>query len=210
CSTTQLDSSPMANSFSVISPSYCAPYSLNLQINTGEGSTYDINGKRVFYINKDIFTLHKRRVMYDDKGNPIVTLYNKNMTLHRRCKVFRGEKDDPFELLFSVKRSSMIHSEMIKLDVFLANNEDERMCDFRVIIDANKSSCTVYAAESPTVVAKMENNWGFNVWVNPNVDYAFIVALLIISNEMVDEDYHSTNLVPETLKTLANVSQLAN
>ncbi|RDX79383.1 Protein LURP-one-related 15, partial [Mucuna pruriens] len=191
----------MANLFPVISTSYCAPNSVNLQINTENGDTFDINGNRLFYVKDTLFTLHNRRVLCDDKGNPIVTLYNKNMTSHGRCKVFRGKGNDASELLFSVKKSPK-KCGMIKLGVFLAKNEDESMCDFRVIIRQNKSSCAVYAAESPTVVAQMENNWGFNVWVNPNVDYAFIVALLIIINEMVDED-DSTNLVTETVKALA-------
>ncbi|TKY65728.1 hypothetical protein E2542_SST08590 [Spatholobus suberectus] len=34
----------------------------------------------------------------------------------------------------------------------------------------------------------MENNGGFNIWVYPNVDYAFIVGLLMIINEMDDSD----------------------
>ncbi|TKY65727.1 LURP-one-related 15 [Spatholobus suberectus] len=146
----------MANQFSVISPSYCVPNSVNLQINTEKGVTYNINNNVVFYTKDTFFTLHNRRVLCDDKGNPIVTLYGKNMTLHERWQVFRGQSSDPSQLLFSVKRSSMIQSgTMIKLDVFLANNKDESMCDFRVIIRGNKSSCTVYAGESPTIVAKV-------------------------------------------------------
>jgi len=67
----------MANQFSVISPSYCAPYALNLQINTEKGVTYDINGNPVFYVKDALFTLHDRRVLYDNQGNSIVTLYKK-------------------------------------------------------------------------------------------------------------------------------------
>ncbi|TKY65730.1 LURP-one-related 15 [Spatholobus suberectus] len=143
--------SPMANQFTLISPYYCAPYSINLQINTEKGVTYDI------------------------------------MTLHGRCQVFRGKSNDSSQLLFSVKRSSMIPCGVIKLDVFLANNRNESHCDFRVNVCKGQSSCTVYAGESPTIVARMENNGGFNIWVYPNVDYAFIVALLMIIN---DKNYY--------------------
>ena len=68
---------PMTNKFSVISPSYCVPNSLNLQINTEKGVTYDVKGNRVFYIKDTLFTFHGRRVLCDDKGSPIVTLYKK-------------------------------------------------------------------------------------------------------------------------------------
>ncbi|KAK7395017.1 hypothetical protein VNO78_15558 [Psophocarpus tetragonolobus] len=182
----------MANQFSVISHSYCAPYPINLQINTEKGVTYDMNGKRVFYVKEASFTLHNRRVLYDDEKNPIVTLYNKCMGSNGRCNVFMGESNDPSQLLFStkkIKKSSKIPRGMIKLNVFLANNKDESMCDFRVVVNGSKSSCTVYAGESPTaIIAKMENNGGFNVFVNPYVDYAFIVTLLMIINEMPGGD----------------------
>ncbi|KHN40665.1 Protein LURP-one-related 15 [Glycine soja] len=84
----------------------------------------------------------------------------------------------------TVKRSSMIPSGMVNLEVFLANNQRESACDFRVNVCRDKRSCTVYAGESPRIVATMENNGGFNVLVDPYVDYAFIVALLMIVSEM--------------------------
>ena len=68
---------PMANKFSVINPSYCAPKALSLQINTKKGIAYDVKGNRVFYIKDTLFTFHGRRVLCDDKGSPIVTLYKK-------------------------------------------------------------------------------------------------------------------------------------
>ncbi|RZB52987.1 protein LURP-one-related 15-like [Glycine soja] len=171
--------------FPVISSDYCAPYAINLQINTKTGFTYDANNACRFYIEDKLFTLHKRRVLCDNQGNPIVTLYKKRMTLHGRCQVFRGYKSKDFsQLLFSVKRSSMIPSGMVNLEVFLANNQRESACDFRVNVCRDKRSCTVYAGESPRIVATMENNGGFNVLVDPYVDYAFIVALLMIVSEM--------------------------
>ncbi|XP_040867645.1 protein LURP-one-related 15 isoform X1 [Glycine max] len=175
----------MENQFPVISDSYCVPYLINLRINTEKGITYDANNVRHFYIKDKLFTLHKRRVLCDNQGNPIVTLYKKRMTLHGRCQVFRGYKSKDFsQLLFSVKRSAMIPSGMINLEVFLANNQRESACDFRVNVCRDKRSCTVYAGESPRIVATMENNGGFNVLVDPYVDYAFIVALLMIVSEM--------------------------
>ena len=76
------------------------------------------------------------------------------MTLHGRCQVFRGYKSKDFsQLLFSVKRSSMIPSGMVNLEVFLANNQRESACDFRVNVCRDKRSCTVYAGESPRIVA---------------------------------------------------------
>jgi len=69
--------SPMADKVSVINPFYCAPYSITLQINTEKGVTYNENGDRLFYMDDSFFTLHNRRVLYDDTQKPIVTFYKK-------------------------------------------------------------------------------------------------------------------------------------
>ncbi|KAK7340007.1 hypothetical protein VNO77_20698 [Canavalia gladiata] len=174
-------------SFPVISLNYCVTNRINLQINRDKGIIFDINGNAVFKMKYASFSLHKRRVLYDVQENPIVTLYNKNMTLHDRCRVFRGESNDRSELLFSVKKSSSNKdSKLIKLDVFLAGNKKESVRDFRVIVYSGKSTCNVYAGESPTIVATMKNNGDFNVNVHPNVDHAFIVALFMIIDKMKD------------------------
>ncbi|XP_027927748.1 protein LURP-one-related 15-like [Vigna unguiculata] len=174
----------MENPFPVINLYYCAPHTINLQINTDKGATYDGNGRRRFYIKSPRLTLHDRCLLCDDAGNPILTLYWKIMTMHRRCQVFRGESNDSSELLFSVKKSELLQSGVMRLDVFLANNKKESECDFRVNVVSGKRTCHVYAGESPTVVASMENNGGFNVFVYRNVDYAFIVALLMIVKDI--------------------------
>ncbi|WVZ09016.1 hypothetical protein V8G54_022362 [Vigna mungo] len=170
----------MANKVSVINPSYCVPHPVSIQINTEKGVAYSEKDDRLFYINETYFSLHNRRVLYDDSKNPIVTFYYKSS---EECKVFKGESSDSSNLLFWVKKmkkSSTIPSGITKLNVFLANNRDEEKSNFRVIIYGSKRSCSVYAGESPTIVAQVENNGGFKVSVNPNVDYAFIVALLMI------------------------------
>jgi len=80
------------------------------------------------------------------------------MMSHVKCKVFMGESSKSSELLFSVKEVdnlSKIPSGITKLNVFLAKNKEEKRSDFRVIIYGSKRSCTVYAGESPTILAKV-------------------------------------------------------
>jgi len=67
----------MANQVSVINPFYCAPHSITLQINIEKGATYNEKDHRLFYSDDTFFTLHNRRVLYDDTQNPIVTLHDK-------------------------------------------------------------------------------------------------------------------------------------
>ncbi|BAT83970.1 hypothetical protein VIGAN_04122300 [Vigna angularis var. angularis] len=90
-----------------------------------------------------------------------------------------------------MKKSSTIPSWITKLNVFLANNRDEDKSDFRVII-------------------YVENNGGFKVSVYPNVDYAFIVALLMIVKDMkcsdtTQKDFLSAIEITKTILSLASV-----
>ncbi|XP_014496788.1 protein LURP-one-related 15-like [Vigna radiata var. radiata] len=190
----------MANQVSVINPFYCSADSITLQINTETGITYNENGDSLFYMDDTFFTLHNRRVLYDNTKTPIVTFYRKAVTMHERCKVFNGESTDSSQLLFSVKKTNKsIPPGITKLNVFLAKNKGKKESDFRVIIYGSKNSCAVYAGESPIIVAQVQNNGGFNVKIQPNVDYAFIVALLMIvkdmrcSNQLMDSTRRTSN-----------------
>jgi len=77
------------------------------------------------------------------------------MTAHDRWQAFRGDSTDAKDLIFSLKRSSLIHFKT-KLDVFLANNTKEDVCDFKVKGSWFERSCIVYAGESQTIVAQVK------------------------------------------------------
>lgn len=76
------------------------------------------------------------------------------LTAHRRWKVFRGDSSDDKDLLFSVKKSSMLQLKT-KLDVFLASNTREDVCDFKIEGSWFERSCVIYAGESSTIVAQV-------------------------------------------------------
>ncbi|XWS09473.1 hypothetical protein CRYUN_Cryun40dG0087600 [Craigia yunnanensis] len=189
-------STPLANPVSIVSPHFCAPYPVDLAIvrkvltiTDGNFVVTDINGNIVFKVKGAFLTIHDRRVLLDAAGNPIVTLKQKLMSAHDRWQVFRGDSTDSSDLIFSAKRSSMFQLKT-KLDVFLANNIKEDVCDFKVKGSWLERSCVVYAGESSTIVAQMHKKHTvesilirkdrFNVTVYPNIDYAFVVALIVI------------------------------
>ena len=78
------------------------------------------------------------------------------MTAHDRWQVFWGDSEDPFDLIFSVKRSSMLQLKT-KLLVYLANNRNENVCDYKVEGSWFEKSCIIYAGESSTVVAQVRS-----------------------------------------------------
>ncbi|XP_020202740.1 protein LURP-one-related 10 [Cajanus cajan] len=190
----------------VIGPQYCAPYPVDLAvvkkvmtISDGNFVVTDVNGNVVFKVKGSLLTLRDRRLLIDAAGNPIVTLRRKIMTAHDRWQAFRGESTESKDLLFTLKRSSLIQFRT-KLDVFLASNTKEDVCDFKVKGSWMERSCVVYAGESNTIVAQMHKKHTvqsifigkdhFNVTVYPNIDYAFIVALIVILDEINEDEKH--------------------
>ncbi|XP_027068444.1 protein LURP-one-related 10-like [Coffea arabica] len=194
---------PVVNPLAVVGPQFCAPYPVDLVIvrklltlSEGNFGVTDVNGNIMFRVKGKLFSLRDRRILLDAAGNPLLTFQQKILTAHRRWKVFGGDASDDKSLLFSVKKSSLIQFKT-KLDVFLASNTKEDVCDFKIEGSWFERSCTVYAGDSSTIVAQMHKKHSvqsvllgkdtFAVTVYPNVDYAFIVALVVILEE-INED----------------------
>ncbi|KAF5471474.1 hypothetical protein F2P56_008262 [Juglans regia] len=194
----------LENPLPIIGTQYCAPYPVDLSVvkkvmtmSDGNFVVTDINGTVIFKVKGKLMSLHDQRILLDAAGNPIVTLREKIMSAHDRWYVYRGESKEPNDLLFTVKRSSMIQLKA-KLHVFLANNTKEEVCDFKVEGTYSERSCVVYAGDSPNIVARMSKKTtaqsvligkdNFSVTVYPNVDYAFIIALIVILDDMNNEN----------------------
>ncbi|KAK1563500.1 hypothetical protein Q3G72_032930 [Acer saccharum] len=202
---------PPPNPVSIIGPQYCAPYPVDLAIvrkvmtiTDGNFVVQDINGNVLFKVKGALMSIHDRHVLLDAAGKPLVTLRQKIMSAHDRWQVFRGESTDSKDLIFTAKRSSMFQLKT-KLDVFLANNTKEEVCDFKVKGSWFERSCVIYAGESDTVVAQMHKKHTvqsiligkdkFMVTVFPNIDYAFIIALIVILDAINKEDSGSGSIV---------------
>ncbi|KAI3912634.1 hypothetical protein MKW92_028859 [Papaver armeniacum] len=196
---------------SVISPHYCAPYPVDLTIvrkvlklTHDNYDVFDVNGNIVFTIKDEMTFLHHHRVLRDPAGVPIVTVYEKIKSMHRRFNVFKGDSKDMKDLVFTAKQSHMIQW-TTKLDVFLASDTKKDVCDFKVKGNWLERSCTIYAGEpgdkdedgaSSRVIAQMKKKHTvdsvvlgkdtFNVTVYPNIDYAFVIALITVLDAVND------------------------
>ncbi|VFQ91008.1 unnamed protein product [Cuscuta campestris] len=194
----------------VIGPQFVVPYTVDLAVvrevltlQEGKFKVVDVNENVMFRVKSKLLSLRDRRILLDAAGNPIVTFQQKIFSAHRRWQAFRGESTDPKDMLFSVKKSSLVQLKT-KLDVFLAANTKEDDCDFHVEGSWLERSCTIYASaggggggggsSSSAIVAQMHKKHTagsvlagkdrFWVTVYPNVDYAFIVALVVILEEI--------------------------
>ncbi|TKY65733.1 LURP-one-related 15 [Spatholobus suberectus] len=177
----------------IIGPQYCAPgpHPVDLIITKertiGENFTVtDINGNIVFTVQSNIVSIVSPRrdlFIFDANGNPIVHL-RKALLSNNSWKAFRGRSTELRDLIFIRERSSLFQLRM-KLNVFLANNTTE-VCDFKVKATWFGHSWDVYIGESDTVVAQINKKLGtifsrekYMVTVSPNIDYAFIMALIV-------------------------------
>ncbi|CAH2053827.1 unnamed protein product [Thlaspi arvense] len=180
----------------IVDQRFCAPYPVDITIvrkmmklKAGNFVITDVNGDMLFKVKDPVFGLHDKRILLDGSASPVLNMREKIVSLHQRWRVFRGVSKEQKDLLYTVKRSSMIQFET-KLDVFLSHNKEEERCDFRVKGTWSQSSCVIYVGESDTIVAEMNKNdtlqsvlFGkdnISVTVYPNVDYAFIASLIVI------------------------------
>ncbi|XP_017222325.2 protein LURP-one-related 10 [Daucus carota subsp. sativus] len=187
----------------VVGPQFMVPYPIDLTIqrkmltlSEGNFNVTDSNGTLMFSIKGRLLSLRDRRVLLDVYGNPVVSLQQKVLSLHRRWEVYRGDSTDSKDILFTVKKSHILQLKT-ELEVFLPSNTSERHYDFKLKGSWFEKACTIYAGNHSNVIAQMRKVHSitnvvfgkdkFLVTVYPHVDYAFIVTLIVILEE-INED----------------------
>ncbi|WCJ27952.1 hypothetical protein M5689_009666 [Euphorbia peplus] len=187
----------------IFGPQYLATYPVDLKVaskllSIGEcnfGVT-DQNGTLIFKVKSKFLSIRDRRFLLDAAGNILATFQQKILTAHRRWKVYRGDSTNTEDELFSIKKSSLLQFKT-ELDVFLASNSSEDVPDFKLKGSWLERSCTIYLGQSDIIVAQMHKKHSistilldaekFGVTVYPNVDYAFIVSLIVILDQINDD-----------------------
>ncbi|XVF65904.1 hypothetical protein PTKIN_Ptkin09bG0288200 [Pterospermum kingtungense] len=189
---------PQSDPIVVVGEQFLAPYPVDLKIQQkvltiaeNNFDITDVNGTPIFKVKGKLFSIRDRRVLLDAAGNPLVSLKQKILTVHRRWQVFRGDSNNSNDLLFSVKKSSLLQMKTT-LDVFLASNTSESQPDFKIKGGWHESGCTIYAGDA--IIAQMHRKHNvqsvvfgadsYGVTAYPNVDYAFIVSLVVVLDEI--------------------------
>ncbi|KAG6744344.1 hypothetical protein POTOM_053064 [Populus tomentosa] len=160
---------PVEHPVVVIGPQYPVELAVSTKLWTlGENDfkVSDINGTLIFQVKSKLLTLHDRRFLKDAAGNTLVNLRQKIRTMHRRWEAFRGESKEEKDLLFTAKKSKLFQFKT-ELDVKGGYGE---------------SSCSILLGDSNAMLAQDTDSFGVTVY--PNVDYAFIVALVVILDEI--------------------------
>ncbi|GJU70559.1 LURP-one-related 10-like protein, partial [Tanacetum coccineum] len=188
---------------SVIGPEFVAPSQLELIVEThapGNLLVSDIDHKILFRVKPADTTFHRKRLLLDPDDRPLLLLQEKNLSAHQRWNVFRGESNADSDLIFTSKSKHITGWHKMHINVFLANNSSsEDNCDFNIKGCFTKErNCTIHTHESSSPIAQMHKfqrlknakltKGKYMVRVNPNVDYAFVVALIAILDGMNNAD----------------------
>jgi len=184
----------------VVGHQFCAPYVVPLTVtkkalslSDGDFAITDANGAVVLKVKGAIFSIRSRRTILDGAGMPLLTMQEKVFSMHHRWEVFRGDSTNAGDLLFSVKTTSLIQLKT-EMDVFLAGNTAQQVCDFKIKGSYFDRSCVFYLGDSNNMVAQMSRKLTvsnvllgrdtFSVTVFPHVDYVFIASLVVILDEV--------------------------
>ncbi|KAG8391457.1 hypothetical protein BUALT_Bualt01G0189800 [Buddleja alternifolia] len=168
---------------SIVGDDFCYPYLVDLVVkkNTGFLGTHidvlDDNGILLLQVDGSFWHLKKKRTMHNSIGLPIITMRRK------------GETSDDSDLLYTIQKTRCFQLKT-ELKVFLASNLTGEICDFRVIGSYVSHSCKVYKGD--TLITEVKERFKleslrkerFEARIYPGVDYAFIMSLLVILNEI--------------------------
>ncbi|XVE99836.1 hypothetical protein REPUB_Repub03eG0235900 [Reevesia pubescens] len=180
----------------VVGDRFCVPYTMELlvkrKIQSFSNSHYDVfdtTGNVLLQVDGGVWNFQRKRVMKDPAGLPVVTLREKALSWKQQWQIHQGESSERRHFLCSVQQSNALQIKN-NLDVYLASRYKQDGHDFRV--SGSFTSLSFKVRKGNSTIAEVSHNftWGsckgkesFKVKVYPEVDYAFIVALIVIMQE---------------------------
>ncbi|CAH9101137.1 unnamed protein product [Cuscuta epithymum] len=187
---------PMA----VINEKYCDPREVQISVKKkwcffikGYEVRDDSNGKILFTANKISSFFHSTLILLDAAKQAVVTLRQKIFPLES-WDIYRGVEKGETDIIFTTRTSSLFQLTPNQ-EVFLASNKNPslKVCDYKM------ETChrmflppisKIFAQPSYALIAESVKQSSFfgedklKVTVQPNVDQAFVVSLLMIQEEI--------------------------
>ncbi|XP_059306906.1 protein LURP-one-related 15-like [Lycium ferocissimum] len=144
-------------------PQFCSPRPLQLSMKKknyfcgGYGyAVKDAYGNLILTIKEVLGFFSRSKVLiFDAAGIPILTLKSKKFTWHNRWQAFKGDSTNKKDLIFRAKTPSVFQFKT-NLDIFLASNVSEQICDFRLKANYMESKCDIFAGQSSTLIAQVK------------------------------------------------------
>ncbi|CAA7041442.1 unnamed protein product [Microthlaspi erraticum] len=192
---------------SVVGEMFCNPYTTELVVRRRRESlkrdrydVFDLSDNLIFTIDGSIWNIRRKRVLRDASGTPLLSMRTKGLvTMRYKWEVYKGESIESEDLLFSVREPNLF-SFKTSLDVSLPPQQASITTDvssiepdFRTSGRYIGSSFKLFEPIHNTLLAEVVHdfslrglimgNYSFKVRVNPYVDFAFVVALLVIADD---------------------------
>ncbi|XP_065872004.1 protein LURP-one-related 14 [Euphorbia lathyris] len=181
---------------SVVGDGYCFPYPMELivkkrikKLSNAHFEVFDLSGNLLLQIDGGVWNFNMKRIIRDPAGFPILTLRGKAISFQHKWKVHEGENKDENNVLFIVKQSHPIQIKK-ELHVFLENYKNKAP-DFHV--SGSYTSLSFKVFKGHRILAEVKHNFTlesfykgkekYRIKIYPEVDYAFIVALLVVLDE---------------------------
>ncbi|XP_076904172.1 protein LURP-one-related 10-like [Bidens hawaiensis] len=179
--------------FSLVGPKFIVPNPLEIIVNKYPGRNLvitDVNHTILLKVKPNDTTFHCQLMLLDAHDNPIALLRQKTMSAHSTWNVFKGESKNESDLIFSTRTDHVLFNYKLNLNMTLANKtRSNGSCDMRIKGDWAKGKVTIYMGNSSTAIAQMHKPQNvkyvkdkFTVTIQPNMDYAGVVALFAIAD----------------------------
>uniref|UniRef100_A0A1J3IJT1 Protein LURP-one-related 9 n=1 Tax=Noccaea caerulescens TaxID=107243 RepID=A0A1J3IJT1_NOCCA len=192
---------------SVVGEMFCNPYTTELVVRRRRESlkrdrydVFDLSDNLIFTVDGGIWNIRRKRVLRDATGTPLLSMRTKGLvTMRYKWEVYKGESTEVEDILFSAREPNLLSFKTL-LDVSLPPQQPSITTDissvepdFRTSGRYIGSSFKLFEPIHNTLLAEVVHdfswrglitgNYSFKVRVNPYVDFAFVVALLVIVDD---------------------------
>ncbi|BBN00955.1 hypothetical protein MPTK1_2g03380 [Marchantia polymorpha subsp. ruderalis] len=183
----------------IVDAKYCSPSEVKLTVakkvlecNNGNFVITDSEGHTLFKLDQKKVFLRELTVLRDDGDCPVVSIHKKNISLHDTYQVYEGESSRE---LFTVWDKNMRDSAELTYEIQLeADSEptfqvkgDFVRRNYEIIFKESSIAAEVAKKHfSLTSIITGKSNYG--VLVSPNVDQAFVSAVVTIMEAIHNEN----------------------
>eukprot|EP01018_Ginkgo_biloba_P036916 Gb_03485 [translate_table: standard] len=192
---------PKTGTLPVVGSKFCTPDNTlvltvqktrNKTCSGGDLVVNDPDGHLFLRVDGRACSFRDNRVLRNASGKPIITLRRKILSINNQWEAFRGEKTESANLLFRARTSCPLQLKT-SVNVYMADNTEEEQWNFKVKGDYIERSAIFYYGAR--IIAELSRKRASNcnallgrdtflITIHPGVDYAFIVALVAVLDEI--------------------------
>lgn len=183
------------------SPATLTVWKKSLVFNGNGYTVYDSSGNLVFRVDNYAYDAKHQLFLMDAAGNVLLTLLHKRLSLNNRWEAYRGDRygseiEPAFSVIKSVSTLFSRSKQSAKVVLNPAKRQNMKLCDYEIdgSLCNRVFSFTVFGpsreiiAQAKRKVATPEIMLGNDVLslvVQPGIDQAFVMGLLIIFNQII-------------------------